>query len=54
MILAWCSLLKRGRGALMTMNGMKSNYWVGQKVHSGFFHTMLSVQFSHSVVSDSL
>ena len=38
----------------MTMNGMKSNYWVGQKVHSGFFHTMLSVQFSHSVVSDSV
>ena len=38
----------------MTMNGMKSNYWVDQKVHSGFFHTMLSVQFSHSVVSDSV
>ena len=54
MILAWCSLLKRGRGALMTMNRRKSNYWVGQKVHSGCFHTLLSVQFSHSVMSDSL
>ena len=50
MILAWCSLLKRWRGALMAMNGMKSNYWVGQKFHSEFS----VVQFSRSVMSDSL